>query len=116
MKTVERKKKAVRTRAVGERGRTLAAFEGQDRERLISLVCNQFCKGLRVSQILASLKREHGIDLTREQPYEILRWAAENGRLQYLAPLESELSHRILEGHSWLKRAPRSEEQPSERQ
>jgi DNA-binding transcriptional regulator LsrR (DeoR family) len=104
MKTVERKKKAVRTRAVGERGRTLAAFEGQDRERLISLVCNQFCKGLRVSQILASLKREHGIDLTREQPYEILRWAAENGRLQYLAPLESELSHRILEGHSWLKR------------
>jgi DNA-binding transcriptional regulator LsrR (DeoR family) len=86
------------------RSRTLAGFEAQDRERLISLVCNQFCKGLRVSQILASLK-EQGIDITREQPYEILRWAAEHGRLQYCAPLEAQLSHRILEEHPWLKRA-----------
>jgi DNA-binding transcriptional regulator LsrR (DeoR family) len=105
MKTVDPKQKSVRSKTVKRRDRTLTAFEGQDREQLISLVCNQFCKGLRVSQILDSLKREHGIDLTREQPYEILRWAADNGRLQYLAPLESELSHRILEEHSWLKRA-----------
>jgi hypothetical protein len=105
MKTVDRKQKSIRSKPVKRRDRTLAAFDGQDREQLISLVCNQFCKGLRVSQILAALKQEHGVDLTREQPYEILRWAAENGRLQYLAPLESELSHRILEDHSWLKRA-----------
>jgi DNA-binding transcriptional regulator LsrR (DeoR family) len=105
MKTVNRKRKPVRPQTAARLRRRLAAFEGQDREHLISLVCNQFCKGLRVSQILVSLKREHGIDLTREQPYEILRWAAENGRLQYLVPLESELSHRILEDHSWLKRA-----------
>lgn len=105
MKTVKGAKRPVQPTGPNRGNRTLAAFDGQDRERLISLVCNQFCKGLRVSQILSALKQQHGIDLTREQPYEILRWAAENGRLQYSAPLEAELSHRILEEHPWLKRA-----------
>src|SRR4051794_15868705 len=78
MKTVDTRK-PVRSKPPKRRDRSPATSDGQDREQLASLVCNHFCRGLRVSQILAELKREHGIDLTREQPYEILRWAAENG-------------------------------------
>lgn len=75
-----------------------------DREAIVALVCNQFCTGVRVGDIHAELKKQ-GVSLTREQPYEILRWAAEEGRLSYNPPLDAPAAHRLLEEYSWLQRA-----------
>jgi hypothetical protein len=68
---------------------TIGAQAALDRDELVAIICNEFCRGQRVGDIQKVVKENYGLDLTREQPYDIVRWAAVNGRLQYLAPLES---------------------------
>lgn len=85
--------------------RTLDALAsaGVDLDVVMSLVCNNL--HLTVGQILEVVTTELGINLNREQPYEILRRAAASNRLHYIAPLDSELSVKLLEHHEWLRRA-----------
>lgn len=66
-----------------------------DPEERESLVCNLFCQGKSVQEILAELKGR--IPMTRERPYAIVRHAARMGRLSYTPPLESGLALQIME-------------------
>jgi len=74
-----------------------------DNEELASFVCAKFCRGLTVSEIKAAVKDELKIDLSREQPYEILRRAALDGRLQHVVPQDSELTIRLRDEYPWLR-------------
>ncbi len=76
--------------------------EGVDLDEIVSTVCNSLDRS--VGQIIDVVERRHGVRLGREQPYEIVRRAATEGRLQYDAPVDSRLSYALIEGHEWLKR------------
>jgi hypothetical protein len=84
--------------------RPLSALEeeGRDLDELTSFVCNNLDQP--VSRIASLVEEEFGIQLGREHPYELVRRAASAGRLSYDSPIDSRLSHELLEGHDWLKR------------
>ena len=105
MPTKQENQKLRSTRGEADNGSLqLDLAPGLDRDELISVVCNEFCRANRVGTIKKVVKDRYGIELTREQPYDIVRWAAANGRLQYIAPIESDLSLRLIEEHPWLRR------------
>ena len=87
------------------RKRTLEELQaaGVDLDEIMSSVCNNLHR--TVGQIIELVRKDFGVELNREQPYEMLRRAAAAGRLHYDAPLDSELAVRLLEGHEWLRRA-----------
>lgn len=76
--------------------------QGVDIDAIASSVCNSLDQP--VGKMLDLIEKKHGIRLGREQPYEIVRRAAATGRLQYDAPIDSQLSHRLIEDHVWLRR------------
>jgi len=66
-----------------------------DPEERESLVCNLFCQGKSVQEILDELRDR--VPMTRERPYAIVRHAARQGRLSYTPPHESGLALEIME-------------------
>lgn len=74
-----------------------------DRDAIEALVCTEFCKGRRLSEIRDRVERDCGVPLTREAPYEILRVAAAAGRLSYTGSLAPELSLELRREHPWLR-------------
>lgn len=87
------------------RKRTLEELQaaGVDLDTITSCICNNLDR--TVGRIIELVKEKFGVELNREQPYEILRRAAAAGRLHYAAPLDSDLAVKLLEGHEWLRRA-----------
>jgi DNA-binding transcriptional regulator LsrR (DeoR family) len=84
-------------------GLQMLQAKGVDLDAITSLVCNNL--NLPAQQILELIKKEFGVPMGREQPYEILRRAAASQRLHYIAPLDSDLAVKLHEGHKWLLRA-----------
>ncbi len=65
--------------------------------QLIDAVCSRFCKGDSPTQIREFIERGLGRVLTREQPYQILSYAALNGLLKYAPPPDYELARKLKE-------------------
>jgi hypothetical protein len=73
------------------------------KRELIGAVCRYFCKGHSATEIAALMKREHGIEMKREKPYELVSYAASKGWLRYVAPTGVALRERLLDEYRWLK-------------
>lgn len=80
-----------------------ARYAGLERDAVIAAVCKYFCEGAPVSQIRDLVNRQFGMHLNREEPWQFLAYAAQQGRLRYLAPLEQALSDRVREAYPGLK-------------
>jgi len=67
-------------------------------EEVASVVANYFCAGKTMSEIRTRLAEEpHRIVLRREDPWQLVSYAATRGRIRYIAPFEHELEERIRE-------------------
>jgi hypothetical protein len=74
-----------------------------DHVEIQSLVCNLISSGKSVREIQKALAEGNpAVGLNRQQPYQILRKAAEHGRIRYVAPIESELSVAFKHRYDWL--------------
>lgn len=71
--------------------------------QLIDAVCTRFCEGDSPTQIRERVEKELKRTLTREQPYQILSFAAMNGLLKYAPAADYRLAQM-------LKADPRLEE------
>src|SRR5690242_470835 len=91
-------KKVVRDSPVSTRARkrTLEDLQavGVNLDEVIAFVCNHL--DCPVGRIVELVSKQFGLQLNREQPYEMLRRAAAAGRLLYIAPLDSDLAVRLL--------------------
>ncbi len=70
---------------------------------LIEAVCTRFCEGDSPTQVREAVEQQLGRALTREQPYQILSFAAMNGLIRYLPPLDYHLAARLKEDHPLLE-------------
>lgn len=76
---------------------------GVDVDTVMSIICNNLDK--QIGHIIRAVEEQTKVQLNRAQPYELLRRAAQMGRLHYMAPLDAELALRLTEEHQALRRA-----------
>ncbi len=74
----------------------------EDRE-LVAAVCERFCQGQSPTEIRESILEDLRRKLTREQPYQILSFAAMNGWLQFVPPVDYSLGAKLKDDHPWLE-------------
>ena len=72
-------------------------------DELVSLVCKHFCRGFSMSETRDLLLTKHGVKLNREEPWQMVSYAALNGRIRFVAPYEQEQQQRIEERYGFLK-------------
>jgi len=94
----------VKTASSSERIRRQAAkgHAAFTREELVAAVCKYFCRGLPVAEIIHEVRSKLGIELSREEPYRIVAFAAQKGWIRFQAPIAHELSDRIDVLYPWL--------------
>lgn len=68
---------------------------GFDNREVMSLVCQYFCRGFEVKDIIRIMEEKHKIRITRQTPYILLRRAALNMELIYKPPFHDDLSAEI---------------------
>ena len=75
-----------------------------DRLEKVSAVCELFCQGLRVREILAAMRERYGEAgaLSREEPYRILSYAAAKGWLRFRPPPHLEYAQALRARDPWL--------------
>jgi DNA-binding transcriptional regulator LsrR (DeoR family) len=76
---------------------------GLDRRELIAAVCNHFCQGQPMGRIRELIRTELGVELKREDPWQIVSFAAAEGWLRYQAPHEARLREQIRRSYDWLQ-------------
>lgn len=72
---------------------------------IMSLVCDYFCRGMPPTEICKTIEENHGITMSREEPYRYLSNAANRNLLSFVAPQESVLSRELLTKFSSLRGA-----------
>ncbi len=85
------------------RADTRRRYDFQHDMPLIDGVCSRFCNGDSPTQIREYFDKELRRPLSREQPYQILSFAAQHGLLRYEPPTDYQLAKK-------LKQDPRLEE------
>jgi DNA-binding transcriptional regulator LsrR (DeoR family) len=76
-----------------------------DRMERLAAVCELFCKGHTVREILGKMEErfgEAGI-MRREDPYTLISYAASRGWLEFRAPHHLEFAHFLRNQYSWLE-------------
>ncbi len=68
----------------------------------VSLVCRYFSRGDTPSDIRRILESDHGITLKREEPWQMIGYAAAKGWIRFVAPYERELEEMIRERYGGL--------------
>ncbi len=71
-------------------------------DELVSVVCKYFCRGMPVTQIAKTVREKMKIELSREEPYRLISFAAQRQWLRYQAPLALDISEEIMKRHPWL--------------
>ncbi|HZT32168.1 MAG TPA: hypothetical protein VFA33_19935 [Bryobacteraceae bacterium] len=74
-------------------------------DEILAAVCNYFCAGSPVAQILQQVEEKLHVRLSREEPYRLLALAASRGWLQFDAPLAINLEDTIRKRCPWLETA-----------
>jgi hypothetical protein len=72
-----------------------------DDEELVAAVCAYFCRGHRVAEIASLLETDHGIKMSREEPYRLIRHAAKLGWLRFVPPHSSPLATELTSKFRW---------------
>jgi DNA-binding transcriptional regulator LsrR (DeoR family) len=72
---------------------------------VLALVCDYFCdEGLKATDIKKRLEEEHGVEITREEVYRLIRKAAGQGWIRFVPPQEYLLQRRLKEDrYPWLQ-------------
>lgn len=92
--------------AKGRRNRSRSLKPGQDlmdKREITAAVCKLLCKGHTATEICQHMKSHHGVELTREEPYQYVQYAASHGFLRYAAPAEHVMRGRLKEQYPWLQ-------------
>ena len=83
--------------------RALEWSEVLDHRELVAAVCHYFCQGHTMSVIRERMHADYGVELKREDPWQLVSLAATEGWLRFLAPHEDTLRVRIKRAHGWLQ-------------
>lgn len=78
------------------------ARQGFSYDELVSLVSKYFCRGHSMSEIREILAKDDGISLNREEPWQMVSYAARKGWIRYVAPAEEELEQRLSQRYRQL--------------
>lgn len=78
------------------RGKYARGRQGLDFMEVLTAVLNEFVKGCTASEISRRLN-QRGIPMSREEPYEFISYAARHGWLEFVPPIEHELTARLRE-------------------
>lgn len=87
------------------RAQSRQRLAGLDREEVIAAVCRYFCEGKTTTEVKDLVNKKLNTNLNREDPLRYLAYAATEGRLQYNAPRDAELTLAITERYNWLEKA-----------
>lgn len=77
---------------------------GLDHTQIVALVCRYFCDGHPAAEIKDLLKRNHGITVSREEPYRYLAYAAGRRWIRFVAPQEHAMREWLSRTYGWLRR------------
>lgn len=84
------------------RKRNAASLSDRD---IMALACDYFCgEGLQATEIQRRLLKDHGVEITREEAYKLIRNGAKRGWFRF-SPPQSYSMHRRLQGdrYPWLQ-------------
>ena len=70
-------------------------YNGLDWMEVLTAVCKFFCKGHTATEITAMMRDRHKVEMPREEPYQLLSYAASQGWIRFVAPYEHTLRGRI---------------------
>ena len=93
----QRKRRRRRKRAKRERPEL-------ERREIVSTVCGYICReGLTAMEVQTKMREEHGVEISREDPYRIFHQVAKKGWITFTPPQEYSLRRRIKEErYPWL--------------
>ncbi len=77
-----------------------------DKMERISAVCEFFCQGLTVKEVLEAMEAKYGKagKMTREEVYPLISYAASQGCFRYQAPYHLQYAQDLRERFTWLTR------------
>jgi DNA-binding transcriptional regulator LsrR (DeoR family) len=76
-----------------------------DDDEKMAAVCNLFIQGYNAPKIAELMKRTYGIEMTREQPYGLIRQAASRGWFRFVARPDSPLALHLRTNFGFLREA-----------
>jgi len=85
------------------RPRKQESRNGMDFDELVSVVCKLFCKGHTASEIRDLTEERYHVVMSREEPYQLLSYAASNGWMRFNPPFEHALREQIRTQYDWLQ-------------
>ena len=88
---------------LGLRAKRATPAREMTHEEKIAAVCNLLCAGATPAQIVQRIQEEHGVTISREEPYRLIRDAAARHWLRFVAPRADDLSRDLEQLYPWLK-------------
>ena len=89
----------------GRRDRLHEKRGGKDYMEILAAVCKYICEGHMAGEIVDKMKADHGVKLSREEPYQFLSVAATRQWIRFSAPHEHALREMIKSQYGWLQEA-----------
>lgn len=78
-------------------------WNGLDFTEMLTAVCKLFCNGSTAADIKRQMKERYNVDMSREEPYQVLSWAASNRWIRFTPPHEHALREKIRAHSGWLR-------------
>jgi DNA-binding transcriptional regulator LsrR (DeoR family) len=75
---------------------------GLDFREVVAAVCRYFCKGSTATEIRELMQKEWNVEMTREEPYQCISYAASRDWIRFVAPHEHGLREKIRGKCPWL--------------
>jgi len=72
---------------------------------IVAAVCKYFCKGHTATEIAERMRDEHGVEMTREEPYQFIAYAAAQNWLRFAAPHDYRMQETMKQRYPWLQTA-----------
>ncbi len=76
---------------------------GQNFWETLAAVCKYHCQGHSAVEITDLMQKNHGIPMTREEPYQIISFAAHHGWIRFVPPYELGLREGLKKQYHWLE-------------
>lgn len=88
---------------LGRRNKRVVSARELTHEEKVAAVCNLLCEGVAPAQMVELMRREYGVEMSREEPYRLIRDAAARDWLRFIAPRADDLSEQLKRQCPWLK-------------
>ena len=95
-------RKIAGTASKGRGSRRRISDNGLDKREVTAAVCKYLCQGYSATETAELMKKNHGVEMSREKPYEYFAYAASHQWLRYKAPPEVTIRQHLRDRYTWL--------------